>query len=137
MSNTRSPAMMDNLISACMRDSACSGISGKLSDEQVNTLRGILGTNDNILVTGTAGSGKSAILALAVKYTPAGYEAGISKESGRAAVTPEERVVVTAFTGRAASFIRGCTINSFLGIGSGVNSAEQMVKGSAGKPEVV
>lgn len=78
-----------------------------ISDEQQQVLETIINSEDNIFVTGVAGTGKSTVL------------------RELAAIT---KWVVTAATGVAAVNIGGLTLHSYLGIGIATESAYELGK---------
>lgn len=83
----------------------------ELSDEQKQVLH-YVSLGENIFFTGSAGTGKSVVLRHLVKVLQARHGA--------------LKVGVTALTGMAACNIEGQTVHKFLGIGLGVNSAQEL-----------
>lgn len=71
----------------------------------------------NILITGSAGTGKSYVIDKIIKW---------AKDNAK-------KVGVTASTGLAACLLRGRTIHSFLGVGLAKKSAEQLAQATMTK----
>jgi ATP-dependent DNA helicase PIF1 len=67
---------------------------------------------ENILITGSAGTGKSFVMNKVIKW----------------ARDNDKKIGITASTGLSAYLIRGRTIHSFLGIGLGKKSPETMAQ---------
>lgn len=80
-----------------------------MNDEQQKALHSIT-KGDNVFLTGAGGVGKSFTLRNVIRW---------AKDN-------DKKYAVTATTGSAAVLIGGRTIHSYLGIGLGVKSAEQL-----------
>lgn len=81
----------------------------QMNDKQQYAYEAII-KGDNILLTGSAGTGKSFVMSQVIKW----------------ARDNEKKIGITASTGLSAYLIRGRTIHSFLGIGLAKNSPEVM-----------
>ena len=68
--------------------------------------------NNNILITGSAGSGKSFVVKYIIQY---------ARESNKI-------IGICAMTGSAAVLIGGTTLHSFMGIGLGTDSVDYLVR---------
>ncbi|OMH85967.1 ATP-dependent DNA helicase pfh1 [Zancudomyces culisetae] len=88
--------------------------SKMLSVEQKNALDFVVNKRMNVFITGSAGTGKSVLLANIVSRL-------LERESYSA-----DRVAVTAPTGIAAYQLRGQTIHSWAGVGIGKDSVEKL-----------
>lgn len=84
-----------------------------MSDEQQAVLN-LIASGKNVFFTGSAGTGKSFLLASVVEQSKRMYGA--------------ESVYVTASTGIAAVAIGGTTIHSYAGIGLGKESAKELAE---------
>jgi ATP-dependent DNA helicase PIF1 len=85
----------------------------KLSILQKKALCFIL-KKQNVLITGSAGTGKSLLINVIKKIINKKY--------------PDINLYITASTGVAAINIKGCTLHSFAGIGLGKSSKEELLK---------
>lgn len=85
----------------------------ELSQTQNNAFE-LFKNRKNLLIIGTAGTGKSALVK-EMKYYVNTH-------------TPEKTLVITATTGIAAYNINGITINSFMGIGTGEEDVDVLYK---------
>jgi ATP-dependent DNA helicase PIF1 len=83
----------------------------QMNDNQQRAYEAII-KGENILLTGSAGTGKSFVMTQVIKWAKAN----------------EKKIGVTASTGLSAYLIRGRTIHSFLGIGLGKQSPELMAQ---------
>jgi ATP-dependent DNA helicase PIF1 len=82
-----------------------------MNSEQHNALKTVQ-NGHNVLITGSAGTGKSYLLSHIIKW----------------ARSVRYSVAVTASTGSAAYLLRGRTIHSFLGIGLAKKNASELAK---------
>jgi ATP-dependent DNA helicase PIF1 len=84
----------------------------RLSQEQQEVLDYALNTNDNMFITGAAGTGKTTLIKL--------IREELTKQG--------KKVAMTAMTGMAASHFNGQTIHYFAGIGKGEGSVADLAK---------
>ena len=114
--NKREGEILDkyrNLLEEYNKENGIEGDLIVLSETQEKAIK-LYKDGKNILVIGSAGCGKS-LLVKEMKYHT-------NKEF------PNKKIVITATTGIAAYNINGITINSFMGIGTGEQSIEVLVK---------
>lgn len=91
----------------------------QLSEEQQLVLKKVQ-AGQNVFFTGSAGTGKSLLLRLIIKWF---------RDSG----LPREAVAITSSTGMAATNIHGTTIYAWAGIGMGYDSVEDLLRNILGE----
>ncbi|WVQ76888.1 hypothetical protein IAR50_006562 [Cryptococcus sp. DSM 104548] len=87
-----------------------------LQNEQLDVLRAVIDNKQNVFYSGKAGTGKSLTLRQIITSLKCIYK-------------KEHEIAITAPTGLAAINIGGDTIHTWGGIGYGLGTAEQLMKG--------